>query len=246
MDFSAIADDFFVNVDLRTTLPLPRSRESVLHFFEAVQRDFPAMTSFYERETGEFVLEGDRSAGSYQWLEMLDRNLAAGAFNPPQLDSAYELHRWLLERSVYYVGLSGLDTESLDVLFGFNVDYTGNRDAIVAEAVLGGSPLATFLCNPSVRPVECEPGVVVALDDDCALQARLHIETRSSSYQVRTGEYSDEPISVYLTVRQYPRTGGVFDTKAAFARQCELCEDLTVEHVIPHVLQPISAAIATQ
>ncbi len=245
MDYRGIADDFFVNLDIRTTLGLPRGRESVLHFFEALQRDFPSMTGFFERETGEYVLEGDRSSGCYRWLELMRNNLAAGYFNPPELDNAYELHRWLLDRSVYYLGLSGLDIECLDVLYGFNLDYSGNRDAIVADAVLGGSPLSAVAGDESVRCVECEPSVVVALDEGCYCQARVHLETRSSSYQVRTGEYSDEPISVYLTVRQYPRPGETFDAKAAFARQCELCEDMAAMHLIPNVVQPISAAIAS-
>ena len=70
MDFNTVADDFFVNFDFQTTLALPNSRESVLHFCEAIQKEFPDMTSFYQRETGEFVLEGNHDTGSYQWMEM--------------------------------------------------------------------------------------------------------------------------------------------------------------------------------
>ena len=35
------------------------------------------------------------------------------------------------------------------------------------------------------------------------LQARIDVVTRTNSYQVRTGDYSDEVISVYLIVRRY-------------------------------------------
>jgi len=245
-DFQGIADDFFININLQTVLPLPQARETVLHFCEAVQKEFPAMTSFHQRETGEFVLESDRDRGSYRWLEMIGSRLTAGFFNPPSVADARRLHAWLLERSLYYLGVGGLDVECLDVLFGFNLDYQGNRDAIVSRALLGGTSLGALLEEAGEATLECEPNLVVSLSEDCNLQARLSLETRSSSYQVRTGQYEDEPLSVYFTVRQYPGPGQVLDLKAAFARQCELCEDLTCRLVIPHVIQPLAAAIAAE
>jgi len=243
-EFSSAADDFFVNLNLQTTLPLPQGRETVLHFCEAVQKEFADMTSFYQRESGEFVLEADRDKGEYQWMELQSHRLTAGYFNPPRLADAYRLHHWLLERSLYYLGVSGLDVECLDVLFGFNLDYRGNRDAIVARALTANSPLAALAGEAAVTPVEFEPNVVVALDEDCSRQARLSLETRSSSYQVRTGQYDDEPVSIYFTIRQYPRPAGVLQLKQSFSEQCEVCEDLARRIVIPSIIQPIAAAIA--
>jgi len=243
MDFRSVADDFFVNLSLQTTLALPSNRETILHFFEAVQKKFPSMTGFYQRATDRFVLEGDREAESYRWLELQQHNLSAGHFNPASFEEACELHQWLLDRSVYYLGASGLDVESLDVLFGFNLNFIGNRDAIVAEAIYAGSGLGQLFANDATL-MECEPSIVVAIDEGCHMQARLHLETHSATYQVRTGQYDDEPISIYLTVRQYPRPGCVLDMKAAFARQVELCESLSARIVVPHVVQAISAAIA--
>lgn len=244
-DFANITDDFFVNLNLQTTLPLPRSRESVLHFYEAVQKQFPLMTGFYQRDGGEYVLEGDREGGCYRWLELQTHHLAAGHFNPPDLNDAYNLHRWLLERSVYFLGIGGLDVEALDVMFGFNLDYQGNRDAIVAEALLGESPMGQLAGDPGMRTVECEPSLVVSLDEQCYLQARMSLETRSSSYQVRTGQYDEEPISVYFTVRRYPAPGTVVQLVESFTRQCEICEDLVSRIVLPNVIQPIVSAIAS-
>jgi hypothetical protein len=242
--FPDLTDDFFVNLSVQTTLPLPRSRETVLNYFEAVQKQFPGMASFYQREGGEYILEGDRESGRYRWMEVQANQLAAGYFNPPSLADAYHLHQWLLERSVYFLGISGLDVEALDVLFGFNLDYRGNRDAILADALLAGSPLAAFASDPGARPVEFEPSLVVALDENCYLQARLSLETRSSSYQVRTGQYEDEPISVYFTVRRYASPGRVIKMGECFAEQCEMGEDLVSRVVAPNVIQPIVAAIA--
>lgn len=244
-DFLNAADDVFVNLNLQTTLALPDSRESILHFCEAVQKEFREMTAFYQRETGEYVLEGNREAGRYPWLEIQGRRLAAGYFNPQDIGQAYHLHQWLLERSVYYLGVSGIDVECLDVLFGYNLDYRGNRDAIVHEALLSGAPLALLHAETEGPCVECEPSLVVALDADCHLQGRLSVETRSNSYQIRTGQYEDEPISVYFTVRRYPVPGKLMDFSRDFQAQCEMCEDLSRRVIIPHVVRPIAAAIST-
>ena len=244
MDYGTLADDFFVNLELQTALALPDSRETLLHFCEAVQREFKEMTSFYQRESGEFVLEGDRESGSYQWLELQSHRVSAGFFNPPQLQSAYHLHDWLLDRCVYFLGIGGIDVEALDVLFGFNLDFNGNRDALVAGALLAGSSLAGMLGEHPVRAIECQPSIVLTLSEDCYTQARLSLETRSSSYQVRTGNYDEEPISVYFTLRRYPTPGQVLDIRKSFAQQCAAGEDLLARVVIPQVIQPIADAIS--
>lgn len=240
------ADDFFVNLNLQTTMQLPDSRETVLHFCEALQREFSCMCSFFQRETGEYVLEGDRESGTYPWLELQPNRMTAGYFNPPSLEDAYHLHKWLLDRSVYFLGISPLDIECLDILYGFNLEYRGNRDAIVAEALLNGCPLAMFITEGANKCVEAEPSLVISLDDDCYNQAKLTIETRSNSYQVRTGQYEDEPISIYLTVRGYPAPTKALEPKAAFDRQCEAGEDLCNRIIIPQLVQPLAAAIATK
>lgn len=244
-DYANISDDFFVNVELQSALGLPRGREAVLHLCETVQKRFPAMTNLHQRDSGEYVLEGDREGGSYRWLELQSHRLAAGYFNPRDVEDAFELHRWLLESSIYFLGVSPLDVEALDVVFGFNMDYMGNRDAIVSQALLSGSPLEAMTSDLSGQVTECEPNVVVSLDEDCYLQARLAIETRCSTYQVRTGQYDSDPISVYFTIRRYPRAGQVMDLKQAYDEQRDICEDLVRRTIAPNVIAPIAATIAS-
>lgn len=244
-DFGNVADDFFVNLNLQTTLALPNSRETVLHFCEAVQKEFPDMTCFYQRESGEYSLEGDRESGRYQWMELQAHRLSAGCYNPSSPRDAYRLHNWLLERSMYFLGVSPLDVEALDVMIGFNLNYQGNRDAVVAQALLAGSPLASLAMGGVAKAIEFEPSLVVALDEDCSLQARLSIETRNNSYQVRTGHYEDEPITVYFAVRRYPVPGKLVNIMESFTQQCQMCEDLTRRIIVPQIIQPISVAIAT-
>lgn len=243
--FDAFSDDFFVNMDVQTSLPLPSSRETILQFCEACQKQFPDMTVFYQRETGEFVLEGDRDAGTYRWMELDARRLSAGYFNPPTVDDALFQHAWILDRCTYFLGVSHLDIDCLDVVYGFNLDYQGNRDAIVAEALLSGCPVGALVEETELIPLGFEPSFVVALDRECYSQARLSLETRSNSYQVRTGMYDDEPISVYFTVRQYPAPGRKFDLQDAFHSQARSAHELTQKIVLPRVVQPIAAAIAS-
>jgi len=243
--FNTVADDFFVNLSLQTAVSLPDGRETILGFCQAVQRQFPAMTTLYQRQDRHYVLEGDREAGAYAWLELQTDTLAAGWFNPDSTERAYAFDRWLLDRCVYFLGVTGIDVEYLDLTFGFNLDFVGNRDAIVSEALMGTSAVAA-LVNDGLGPcIECQPNMVVALDEDCASQARIAVETRSDSYQVRTGQYSDEPISVYFTVRRHPRPGEVLELVVAYDALAAVVEETASRVVVPQVVRPIVAAIAT-
>jgi len=242
--FSNFSDDVFVNLDLHTALPMPQGRETILQFCEAARKQFADMSDFYQREGGEFVLEGDRNAGSYRWLELASRRLSAGAFNPDDFEAAYAQHAWLLERSKYFLGVSPLDVESLDLVYGFNLDYTGNRDAIVCEALLAGSRLASLITEAGGTALNFEPSLIAAMDEACGVQCRVAVETRNSTYQVRTGHYEDEPISVYFTVRGHPPSAGRFEAAEALRQQAETGEDLLARVIIPTIVRPIASAIA--
>lgn len=244
MDYKTVSDDFFVNLDLQTTLALPDSRETVLHFCESMQKQFPDMSSFFRRETGEFVLEGDRESGCYKWMELHPNQISAGYFNPPDLENAYQFHHWLLDRIVYFLGIGGIDVSALDVMYGFNFEYQGNRDELVSQALLAGSPLQAFVSEHEAKAVEFQPNLVIALTEDCYTQGRLALETRCSTYQVRTGNFDNEPISVYFTVRRYPSPGGVLNISESFANQCEIGEDMLARVVVPNICHPVATAIA--
>lgn len=243
-DFSGIADDYYLNLNINTTMDLPTNRETVLQFCEAASKDFPAMTGFFQRETGEYVLEGNHESGSYPWMELQPKRIAAGFFNPDSVDRATELHRWILNRSTFFLGVSPLDVECLDLMVGFNLEYTGNRDAIVADALLANSPLAGLIGDVCLHPLECQPSLVAALDEECYSQARLLVETRSNTYQVRTGNYDPEPISIYFTLRQYPKAGERFAPEDCYQNLLHTLDEMTCRTIIPQIIHPIAAAIA--
>ena len=244
--YGSFCDDFYVNTSLATELELPRSRETVLHFFECIQKDLSQMTRFFRTEDDELRLEEDRESDSYRWISIGADQLHSGHVNPSSLADAYHQHALVLELAPYHLTLSDLDANSLDVLFRFDFNYTGNHNEIVAEALFGGSPLGAMTDLPGARAIDYQPSVVVALDPMCRLQACLSVETRTTSYQVRTGQYDGDAISVYLTVRQFwsPDVGKTFCE--SFRQQCEVLEDILDSHILAQVVNPIAEAIATR
>ena len=109
----------------------------------------------------------------------------------------------ILELIPYYLTVSPIDCESLNVMFGFDFTYRGNHNQLVAEA-LGLPPALDRLTEISGGTIiSHEPSIQLALDEDCRLQARLSVETRTSAYHVRTGDFPEEQLSVYLTARRY-------------------------------------------
>ena len=55
--YANLCDDFYVNLNLSTEMELPNNRETVLHFFERIQKQYPTMRNFYCRDRGDFVRE---------------------------------------------------------------------------------------------------------------------------------------------------------------------------------------------
>ena len=54
--YSGLADDFYITLNLSTEMDLPGNRETVLHFFERVQKSYPVMRNFRGLEKGDYVL----------------------------------------------------------------------------------------------------------------------------------------------------------------------------------------------
>ncbi len=244
--YLAESDDFYVNVNLNTEMELPTSRDTVLHFFEQMKKRFPDLRNFYTKEEGDLVLEGDKEQESYRVLAIEPRRLCSGHVNPETLDAAYAQHELVLELAPHLLTISVLDCEALDVMFGFDFDYDGPHDEVVAEA-LGVGPSFEGLSNlAGSKILNYEPSITLALDESCRLQARLSIETRTNAFQVRTGEFDEDQISVYLTVRQYWGNGPDRTFLESFRNQRAIGEELVRNYVVPRVVHPLARAIASR
>ena len=244
--YSAFCEDFYVNMRLGSQLSLPHNRETVLHFFERVQKQYPMMTRFRKNDNGEFNLEEDRSSPSYRWVSLENKRLSSGHVNPETLEDSLKLHTSLLEVAPHYIGISPVEVDYLDVLFGFDLEFTGNHDEIIAESLFHDSPLACLTEEQGAKAVDFQPTVTTALSDDCRLQARIDIVTRTSSYQVRTGDYSDDVISVYLILRRYWGDRPRDPMEKLLAQMAERADSLCEKHVLPRIVRPISSAIASR
>src|SRR2546421_1020535 len=95
--YSSFCEDFYINMRLGSQLNLPHQRETLLHFFERIQKSFPGMTKFRKSDNGELNLEEDRSNSSYRWTSLESKRLSSGHVNPEAMEDALKLHKFLLE-----------------------------------------------------------------------------------------------------------------------------------------------------
>jgi hypothetical protein len=244
--YGSLADDHYVNMNLNTEMQLPAGRETILGFFERVQKAYPQMRNFYTRENGDFVLEEDKEQGHQRWLSIEPRRVCSGYVNPRDVQSATEQHLLVLQLVPYMLSVSPLDCEALDFMLGFDFSYSGNHDALVAEALGTGPALEGMLDIPGARVLNYEPSMTISLEDSCRRQARLMVETRTNAYQVRRGEFPEDQISVYFTVRQYGSLDVGTSFEETYVELREQCEHLMETYVIDQVLRPLANAIATK
>jgi hypothetical protein len=233
-------------MNLNTEMELPTTRDTVLHYFEQMKKAFPELRNFYTREGGDVVLEGDKDQESYRWLAIEPRRLCSGHVNPDVLEDAYRQHEMVLELAPHLLTISLLDCEALDVMYGFDFTYEGNHDEVVAEAIGIGPGLEGLLEVPGARVINFEPSLTLTLDDTCRLQCRLAFETRTNAYQVRTGEFPEDQISLYFTVRQYWGSGPDRSYLESFRRQRAIGEEVVESLVIPRIVRPLAQVIASR
>lgn len=244
--YASLCDDFGVSTYVHGKLEMPTSRETVLHFFEAVQKAFPKMTEFEKRGENDYMLEEERDAGSYRWTSLDSRRLCAGFVNPPALEDADAHNERILEIAPYHLDLGGMQTESMDVLYYFDFTYQGNHDEVVAEALTTGTPLESLTQVPGARMLSFQPTMMLALDDACQLQARLSVETRTNAYQVRTNSFPESPITVYFTVRQFWGKQPFKTFVESYHNQRRILDELVGTYVVPQVLDPLAKAIGAK
>jgi hypothetical protein len=242
--YASLSDDFYINMNLSTEMELPANRETVLHFFEQVQKTYPTMRNFYSRERGDFVLEEDKERGCYRWCTLEPRRICSGQVNPENIEDALEQHKLVLDMAPYALSVSPMDCEALDLLYGFDFLYRGNHNQLLAEALGVGSAFERMVELPSSTIINYEPTVTIALDEECRLQCRLSVEGRTNAYQIRMGEYPEEQLSVYVTARQYGSLSPTTTFVQTLDRLSDVCQEMLENHVIEQILQPLQRTIA--
>lgn len=268
-EYAALVNDVYVNQRVNLKMDLSMKRDTVLAMFDRVRREMPGMDRF-KRYTNELALEsrtdpegGDGeapedagrgtengAAGGQRWLAIRKTSVRTGSVNPESLSEGYKLHRLVLDLAPYFLDITPLDIDHIELLYGFDLLAAGNHDAIVYGALLAGSPLAALVEGGGKGeraervPVDCQPLLGVALNETHDLQAHFEVKTRGSSRQ-KGGEGREEPISVYLVVRKY---GPFKDVKALPEILRQLVnqgEELLDTCVVPRLLLPLRDAIAS-
>jgi hypothetical protein len=242
--YASLADDFYVNMNLATEMELPGQRETILHFFECLQKKYPTMRKFYCRDKRDFVLEEDKDQGRYRWAAVESKRLCSGQVNPASLETALDQHRLILELAPALLSVSPLDCEALDLLFGFDFAFRGNHNALLADALGVGPALDRVAEVPGCRVINFEPSLTVALDEDCRVQVRVSTETRTNAFQVRTGEFTEEQLSVYVTARQYGSLDPDTTYVEALDRLVRLARDVVDSCVVEQILRPLARTIS--
>ena len=242
--YASLADDFYVNMNLATEMELPGQRDTILHFFERLQRRYPSMRKFYCRDKRDFVLEEDKDQGRYRWAAVETKRLCSGQVNPSSLEAVLEQHRLVLDLAPALLSISPLDCEALDVLFGFDFAYRGNHNALLAEALGVGPALDRVAELPGGRVINYEPSLTISVDEDCRVQVRVSTETRTNAFQVRTGDFTEEQLSVYVTARQYGSLDPDTSYVQAMERLAGLAREVVDTCVVEQILRPLARAIS--
>jgi hypothetical protein len=248
MPFGALSDDFYTSTRLYLKLGLGLSRETILHFFDAIRREFPGMQKLRRRDDGGLVLEEEADEeGMRRWIRLEEGALRFGCYNPGDPSEARRLGERVLELAPYHLTLSELDYDHLEVVYGFDMEYRGNHDQLVAETLWADHPLAGLLADErAMHAIDCQPFFGLALSADCDVQAYAEVKSRTTTFEVRTGRYEPQPLTVYLTMRQYWGFGEAQPLIPSFTRLCDLADEWAADRVVPLLVNPLAHAIASR
>lgn len=255
--YSAFCSNFYVNQKLGLKLDLPERRETVLDLFDRVRRAFPRLCNF-QRYEGEVALESDSAEREWQWVALRQTSIRSGHVNPATLADAYHFHQALLEVAPYFLSISPLDIDMLEVVFGFDFDleneparavhghgssaqHAYERDAIVFDALYADTPFAQLFDPNSERMIDAQPTFTIALGDRGNLQASFEVRTKPRL--PIAGDRGGDPISVFLTVRKFGPLASLDDLKNMFTEITQHAETLAEERVIPHLVVPLHEAL---
>ena len=238
----SFCDDFYVNQKLSLKMDLPSDRDSVLHLFDRVRGDLPHMDRF-KRYADELALESGRKEGQYQWLALRQHSVRTGHVNPQSMTEAYRLHRLLLELAPFYMSISPLDVDYLELMFGFDMECKANQHQVVYEALMRDTPLGALATMPGGRLLDVQPTIGVCLPDEDNLRVLFEIKARTSPGQVKVDRYRTEAISVFLTLRRSGPIRKVDDLPKWHEQLAQRIETLAIEKAIPQLLRPIRTTI---
>jgi len=242
--YRALCSGFYINQKLTTKMNLPLKRETVLDLFERVRKERPRLERF-RRYQGELALESPMRGGEQEWVALRRTSVRSGVADPASVADGLRLHRLMLELAPFYLSISPLDVAGLELTYGFDLDASGNHNAIVRDALMRNTPLATAIDSDAWAPLDIQPYIGIALNERCDLQAFIEVKTKTSVREVRTDRFREEPISVCLTVRKVGSLTDMKELPVVFDTLTANAERLVNDRLVPHLIQPLRQAIAS-
>ncbi len=89
-----------------------------------------------------------------------------------------------------------------------------------------------------------EPSIQLGLDPQLKTQCRVSFETRTLPFSVRTGEYPEEQLSVYLSLRRVESLGPTEKFDSEIVRLAGIGKGILDEMLVSSVLKPLQRAIS--
>ena len=246
--WGATCDDFYVSNRLFLKLDMSLNRETVLHFFDVVRKEFPGMRRMRRRDDGAVLLEEDTAEkASRRWIRIEPTVLRFGFFAPPEMERVHELAQFVLEQAPFHLTFSELDYDHLELVYGFDLEYVGNHDQLIAETLYREHPLSSFLqSDEAVQVIDVQPYFGISLAPDCDLQAYVEVKSRTATYEIRTSDYDPQPLSVFLTIRKYWGYSPQIALAESYEQMVEMADQLAADKIVPLFVNPLAQAIASQ
>jgi hypothetical protein len=242
--YGALCTDFYLNHKLTLKMDLPSERETILHFFDRMRKSLPAMNRF-KRYDGELALESPRRDARYNWLALRRNSVRTGHVNPESMEEALGYHKLVMELAPYHLTISPLDVDYVELMYGFDLECGKNHDAVVFDALYRDTPLGELMPGHDEQVLDIQPVFGQSLNDSGDLQAYFEVKTRPKSRRGSSKRYAGEPISLFLTLRQYGPVEDLADLASSLDRLNQHGETLAAEKLIPHLLTPITQHIGS-
>jgi hypothetical protein len=246
--FGALCDEFHVSCRLFLTLDMPYERETILHFFDQIRKEYPRLTKLRRRDDGCLLLEEEADAeGSRRWIRLDSGGLRFGHNNPADRNEVRRFGDLIISQAPYHLTFSDIDFDHLEVIYGFDLEYCGNHDLLVAETLMGEQPAAAFLMDDRASHViDAQPYFGIALTPECDLQAYVEVKSRTTTYEVRNAGYEGSPISVLLTTRKYWSVENAGSLDQGWNKLLDIADGLAADKIVPQFVNPLAAAIASR
>jgi hypothetical protein len=243
--YGALCTDFFVNQKLSLLLDLPSERETILGLFDRIRKERPQMHRL-RRLDGELSLESKEDEPHYEWLALRRTSIRSGSVNPEALEDASKLHEMILHVAPFFLTISPIDIEYLEVVFGFDLETEANRNEVAFDALMGDAAIAGIVDRDRDALLDCQPYVSFALDESRQTHAIIDVKTRVRASEQQSGRFQNNPITVYCTVRRHGPFKSVDELPQVFGRLMKRAERLADERVVPKVLMPIRDVIMSR